>query len=69
MEQPVNVLNHVWRVSTRSGNNGACVEARYDSDRVHLRDSKNREGHHLAFTAEGWTQFVAGVKDGEFDRP
>ncbi|MBB5868643.1 hypothetical protein F4553_002022 [Allocatelliglobosispora scoriae] len=60
-------LNHTWRVSTRSGTNGACVEARYADEQVHLRDSKDREGGQLAFNAGDWSAFIEGVKAGEFD--
>jgi hypothetical protein len=65
----VKSLNHRWRVSARSSNQGACVEARFHGDEIHLRDSKNRNGHRLAFAAAEWTAFIAGVKAGDFDRP
>lgn len=63
----MNSLNQTWRKSTRSSNNGACVEARYASEHVHVRDSKDRDGSQLAFTPGDWTAFVEGVKAGEFD--
>jgi hypothetical protein len=35
---------------------------------VAVRDSKDPDGPKLAFTADEWAAFTAGVKDGEFDR-
>jgi hypothetical protein len=34
---------------------------------VAVRDSKDRGGPELAFSERAWTQFVAGIKHGEFD--
>jgi Domain of unknown function (DUF397) len=58
-----------WRKSSFSGGNGgACVEvAELRSGGRAVRDSKNPGGARLAFTADEWRAFVAGVKDGEFD--
>jgi hypothetical protein len=58
-----------WRKSSRSGNNGGnCVEvARNLPGAVALRDSKDPEGPVLAFTADEWRAFAAGVRGGEFD--
>jgi hypothetical protein len=57
-----------WRKSTRSGSSNACVEV---SDNltgiVAVRDTKDRDGGTLIFTAPEWSAFVTGVKDGEFD--
>ena len=61
----------VWRKSTRSGNGGNCVEVADDLAAeygvVLVRDSKNRTGPTLRFTATEWAAFVSGVKTGEFD--
>lgn len=57
----------VWRKSTRSGNNG-CVEVALDTTGVAVRDSKDRTGPVLLFTAHEWDAFLAGVRNGEFDR-
>ena len=61
----------VWRKSTRSGNGGnSCVEvAKNLPDVVGVRDSKDRSGPVLTFGPEAWTDFLAGVKHGEFDLP
>jgi hypothetical protein len=36
---------------------------------VYVRDSKDASGPVLRFAASDWADFVAGVRDGEFDRP
>jgi hypothetical protein len=58
-----------WTKSTFSGGNGeGCVEvASHRPNTVAVRDSKDREGPQLAFPAPAWSQFVAGIKGGEFD--
>lgn len=49
-----------WHKSTRSGNNsGACVEVADNlPDRVHVRDSKDRDGGVLTFSPAAWRAFV-----------
>ncbi len=37
---------------------GACVEVATAPATVHVRDSKNRTGPHLAFTPAAWSAFV-----------
>lgn len=58
-----------WRKSSYSGGNGgACVEVADlpGGGRV-VRDSKDRTGAVLSFTAAEWSAFTAAVRDGEFD--
>lgn len=57
-----------WRRSSRCGNS-ACVEVASLGDEVAVRDSKNHGGPVLTYSREEWRDFVAGVKDGEFDLP
>ena len=58
-----------WFKSTRSGNNGACVEvARLSDEVIGVRDSKAKgKGPILTFTRTEWDAFIGGAKDGEFD--
>ncbi|HEY1968316.1 MAG TPA: DUF397 domain-containing protein [Pseudonocardia sp.] len=59
-----------WFKSSRSGGNDTCVEVAFRPDGpVCLRDSKSGDvGPVLRFTVDGWHAFLAGVRDGEFDR-
>ena len=56
-----------WHKSTRSSGNGNCVEVAVVDDAVAVRDTKNREGGMLVFTAAEWSTFLSGAKNGEFD--
>ncbi len=57
-----------WRKSTKSANNGGCVEVAELGDHVAVRDSKNPAGPVLIFTTFEWDCFVDGVEKGEFRR-
>ncbi|WP_073948856.1 DUF397 domain-containing protein [Streptomyces kebangsaanensis] len=58
-QQP-NELN--WFKSTYSGGDGGeCVEVAADTTAIHVRDSKERGGPHLAFTRSTWSGFVADL--------
>ena len=64
----IDLTNAAWRKSTRSNDTGNCVEVADNlPGLVAVRDSKDPAGPALAFTPEGWSAFVGGVKDGEFD--
>jgi hypothetical protein len=56
-----------WRKSTRSSGNGNCVEFADFGKFVAIRDTKDRVGPTLTFTAAGWRAFVERTKDGAFD--
>jgi hypothetical protein len=58
--------NAMWRKSTYSMNNG-CVEVAFAGGQVGVRDSKDRTGPMLVFTAAEWEAFIAGARDGRFD--
>lgn len=59
-------MTKVWQRSSKCSG-GECVEVAFDGDEVLLRDGKDPDGAVLRISAEVWEQFVATVKDGEFD--
>jgi hypothetical protein len=66
-------ISHVkWRKASYSNNGANCVEVGVahtpEGDRFLVRDTKDRTGGILAFTTAEWDAFIAGAKDGEFDR-
>jgi len=51
-----------WRKSTYSdGNGGACVEVA-SADGVAVRDTTDRDGATLAFSAGAWASFIARLR-------
>ncbi|MCA1188227.1 MULTISPECIES: DUF397 domain-containing protein [unclassified Saccharopolyspora] len=60
--------NDGWFTSSRSAAaSDNCVEVRFGSDEVGVRDTKERSGPVFAFSAGAWGAFVAGAKAGRFD--
>jgi hypothetical protein len=51
-----------WRKSTRSGNSGNCVEVADAARVILVRDTTNRGGGTLAFTAEAWQGFISSLR-------
>jgi hypothetical protein len=52
-----------WRKSSYSANGGSdCVEAGQIPGVVVVRDTKDRDGLTLAFTADAWSAFVTSFK-------
>ncbi|MFG1884959.1 DUF397 domain-containing protein [Micromonospora sp. NPDC049102] len=52
-----------WRTSTRSGNEGNCVEVADNLPHlVAVRDSKDVEGPALTFSPAAWAAFVSRAK-------
>jgi hypothetical protein len=64
----VDLSRAVWRTSTYSNGTG-CVEVAFADDQVGVRDSKDREGPALVFTASEWEAFIGGARAGEFELP
>ncbi|GLW05348.1 DUF397 domain-containing protein [Microtetraspora sp. NBRC 13810] len=60
----------VWRKSSRSSaSGGQCVEVASNlAGVVAVRDSKNPDGATLLFDPGDWRAFIAGAKNGDFDR-
>lgn len=57
-----------WRRSTLCAT-GSCVEVAIAGRHVAMRDSKSNRGPVLEFDRKAWEDFLAGVRNGEFDRP
>ncbi|SDK58505.1 protein of unknown function [Actinopolyspora mzabensis] len=51
-----------WRVSSYSGNNGACVEVSALPGAVTARDSKDRQGAVLTFDQHQWRAFLHSLR-------
>jgi Domain of unknown function (DUF397) len=65
MEESVGIR---WRKSSYSGNGGGnCVEIATSLQNIVLvRDSKDLEGPRLTLDGQAWSEFIQGVKLGEF---
>ncbi|MCX4969471.1 DUF397 domain-containing protein [Streptomyces sp. NBC_00654] len=54
-----------WRKSSYSGGaNGECLEVADGHLSVPVRDSKTPTGPAILFSPDGWSSFVAAVKNG-----
>lgn len=53
------MLDNNWRKSSRSGANGACVEARLTATGVEVRDSKDVTGPTLHTDGRQWTELLS----------
>jgi hypothetical protein len=51
-----------WRVATYTGGNGNCVEVADAASVVMVRDTKDRDGGTLAFTADAWRAFTGALR-------
>ena len=52
-----------WRKSSFSdANGGSCVETASGNGVILVKDTANRDGGTLAFTADAWRGFIADVK-------
>jgi len=61
-------LSHVrWRKASASIGMSNCVEVADLGSRFAVRDSKDRQGPKLIFSAVAWSSFVSGAKKGEFN--
>ncbi|MFD5590523.1 DUF397 domain-containing protein [Streptomyces griseorubiginosus] len=48
-----------FKSSYSDGEGGQCLEVAVTPDTIHLRDSKNPTGPHLALSPTAWSAFVA----------
>lgn len=62
--------SEAWRKSRYSGN-GGCVEVGQAAGDVAVRDTTNREGAELRFSARAWRRLVSDLKaaDPSLGRP
>ena len=52
-----------WLKSSKSDDNlDKCVEIAFDGRHVLVRDSKDREGARLRFSADGWTALLTALR-------
>ncbi|ATL71949.1 DUF397 domain-containing protein [Nocardia terpenica] len=58
-----------WFKSTYSKDSTHCVEIAFVGGSIALRNSNHPDEGALVFTAPEWDAFIAGAKDGEFNRP
>jgi hypothetical protein len=53
----------IWKTSSYTGSSGGnCIETASHADGVMVRDTKNRQGPTLRFTAGAWRRLVEQVK-------
>lgn len=60
--------NLAWRKAQQSTNNGQCVEIASAVGKIAIRDSKDPDGPILVYTPAEFSAFLAGARNGEFDR-
>jgi Domain of unknown function (DUF397) len=51
-----------WRKATYSNGGENCVETASGSSVVLVRDTKDRDGGTLTFSAEAWERFTASLR-------
>jgi hypothetical protein len=51
-----------WRTATYSTGNGSCVETASGQGVILVRDTTDRDGGMLSFTAGAWTKFTASLR-------
>lgn len=57
-----------WRKARRSMGNGNCLEIAAAGQGILVRDSKDRMGPVLSYTAESWLAFTREARLGMYDK-
>jgi Domain of unknown function (DUF397) len=60
----IDLSNAAWLTSSKSGNNGGCVEVAHIAGHVAVRDSKDRTLPALIYTATQWNRLLHDVRAG-----
>jgi Domain of unknown function (DUF397) len=55
-------LGSGWRKSSYSDNGGNCVETASGAGTVAVRDTADRDGGTLAFSADAWERFTDSLR-------
>jgi uncharacterized protein DUF397 len=61
------VIMSPFRKSSRCGGDVSCVEIASTTDGFLVRDSKIDDSPVLSFGSHAWADFVASVREGQFD--
>jgi hypothetical protein len=56
-----------WRKSSYSTGGNQCVEVARLAGSIAVRDSKDPDAGHLAFSAASWRRFLGDAKRGSYD--
>jgi hypothetical protein len=56
----------LWRKSRRSVGNGACVEVTEAVSGIAVRDTTDRSGPRITYSAAAWRNFGQSVRQGHF---
>jgi hypothetical protein len=65
--QPERKSSITWRKSSRSADQGNCVEVATEAVFVLVRDSRGRSGPVVAFTQAQWRQLLRCLRSGELN--
>jgi hypothetical protein len=57
-----------WRKSSRCGESAACVEVAFTAEHVLVRMADQPDGPVLSLSHSTWSELVAGIRAGQFDR-
>ncbi|SFP51455.1 protein of unknown function [Amycolatopsis arida] len=52
----------IWRTSSHSGENGACVEVALNVEPVRVRDTKDRDGGTQTYSRPAWHAFLTHLR-------